>query len=262
MDNIKANSKLKIKDIILRVILVMTIISIVFFFISISVEVSSGDYGTPGTRIGAICNDGWRSSSTGSGTCSSHGGVDYWLYRGGTESTYQSHRLIQDTWIYHIIANTFILMLFYMWHRIDSKNDINQKKLIFATYFSDVQKNIIKYKDILSNYENSNNSLNFDGNEKELLKITLSLMQVQKDRVGNKYLIKSYKHELFQNDYSYVLIFYFISVGFLFFAQSFAVGLTIIFFSSLTMNYLYSHCSFLIYTIKSKRKLKHVKKLI
>jgi hypothetical protein len=31
-------------------------------------------------RIGAICMDGWRSSSTGSGTCSSHGGVSYWLY--------------------------------------------------------------------------------------------------------------------------------------------------------------------------------------
>ena len=33
-----------------------------------------------GHRIGAICEDGWRSYSTGSGTCSSHGGVDYWLY--------------------------------------------------------------------------------------------------------------------------------------------------------------------------------------
>ena len=31
-------------------------------------------------RIGAICNDGWRSFSTGKGTCSHHGGVDYWLY--------------------------------------------------------------------------------------------------------------------------------------------------------------------------------------
>lgn len=31
-------------------------------------------------RIGAICNDGWRSKSTGRGTCSHHGGVDYWLY--------------------------------------------------------------------------------------------------------------------------------------------------------------------------------------
>lgn len=28
---------------------------------------------------GAICNDGWRSYSTGSGTCSWHGGVAYWL---------------------------------------------------------------------------------------------------------------------------------------------------------------------------------------
>ena len=31
-------------------------------------------------RIGAICRDGWRSSATGSGACSWHGGVSRWLY--------------------------------------------------------------------------------------------------------------------------------------------------------------------------------------
>lgn len=30
-------------------------------------------------RIGAICRDGWRSSATGSGACSWHGGVARWL---------------------------------------------------------------------------------------------------------------------------------------------------------------------------------------
>ena len=35
---------------------------------------------TPVRRIGAICKDGWRSSATGSGACSHHGGVAYWLY--------------------------------------------------------------------------------------------------------------------------------------------------------------------------------------
>jgi hypothetical protein len=30
-------------------------------------------------RSGAICNDGWTSSSTGRGTCSSHGGVRCWI---------------------------------------------------------------------------------------------------------------------------------------------------------------------------------------
>ncbi len=34
---------------------------------------------SPGQRYGAICTDGWRSSSTGRGTCSSHGGVAVWL---------------------------------------------------------------------------------------------------------------------------------------------------------------------------------------
>jgi hypothetical protein len=33
-----------------------------------------------GYRTGAICRDGWRSYSTGRGTCSHHGGVSYWLY--------------------------------------------------------------------------------------------------------------------------------------------------------------------------------------
>lgn len=33
-------------------------------------------------RIGAICRDGWRSSATGSGACSWHGGVARWLYSG------------------------------------------------------------------------------------------------------------------------------------------------------------------------------------
>jgi Protein of unknown function (DUF3761). len=31
--------------------------------------------------VGAVCSDGWVSSSTGSGTCSHHGGVREWLYR-------------------------------------------------------------------------------------------------------------------------------------------------------------------------------------
>ena len=35
---------------------------------------------TTSYRVGAICKDGWRSSATGRGACSHHGGVDYWLY--------------------------------------------------------------------------------------------------------------------------------------------------------------------------------------
>lgn len=31
-------------------------------------------------RIGAVCNDGTTSTATGSGACSWHGGVRYWLY--------------------------------------------------------------------------------------------------------------------------------------------------------------------------------------
>lgn len=34
-----------------------------------------------GGRTGAICHDGWRSSATGSGACSHHGGVSHWTTR-------------------------------------------------------------------------------------------------------------------------------------------------------------------------------------
>ena len=36
--------------------------------------------GCAGKRVGAVCEDGWRSSATGSGACSHHGGVDYWVH--------------------------------------------------------------------------------------------------------------------------------------------------------------------------------------
>lgn len=36
------------------------------------------------TRIGATCNDGWISGATGSGACSSHGGVRCWRYSDGS----------------------------------------------------------------------------------------------------------------------------------------------------------------------------------
>ncbi|MBI2427495.1 MAG: hypothetical protein HYV29_01610 [Ignavibacteriales bacterium] len=38
---------------------------------------TSGD--CPNGRAGAMCNDGTTSSATGSGACSSHGGVKYWI---------------------------------------------------------------------------------------------------------------------------------------------------------------------------------------
>ena len=40
-------------------------------------------------RVGAICRDGWHSYSTGRGTCSHHGGVDYWLIDSSWELTNQ-----------------------------------------------------------------------------------------------------------------------------------------------------------------------------
>jgi hypothetical protein len=39
---------------------------------------------TTRTRIGATCTDGWTSTATGSGACSSHGGVRCWRYTDGS----------------------------------------------------------------------------------------------------------------------------------------------------------------------------------
>ena len=61
--------------------------SAVMFFSSIQTNIISDTFEIRGDRIGAICNDGWRSYSTGSGTCSHHGGVDYWLYAPSTTNT-------------------------------------------------------------------------------------------------------------------------------------------------------------------------------
>jgi hypothetical protein len=38
------------------------------------------DNNSTARRVGAICNDGTKSSATGSGACSSHGGVRVWIY--------------------------------------------------------------------------------------------------------------------------------------------------------------------------------------
>ena len=41
---------------------------------------NSSSQGNSGVRTGCICNDGTRSSATGSGACSHHGGVKNWIY--------------------------------------------------------------------------------------------------------------------------------------------------------------------------------------
>ncbi len=61
--------------------LTIAIITILIGFGLVIREFVKGDYPIYGNeRIGAICKDGWESFSTGSGTCSHHGGVDYWKY--------------------------------------------------------------------------------------------------------------------------------------------------------------------------------------
>ncbi len=47
-------------------------------FISCEEDEERCEAGSPNIT-GAKCNDGTMSSATGSGACSSHGGVDYWI---------------------------------------------------------------------------------------------------------------------------------------------------------------------------------------
>lgn len=74
----------KHKNIITLIVLLFGIFIIIFSAQTKEVRSTSTNQGY---RVGAICNDGWRSHSTGSGTCSGHGGVDYWLYSNSTTST-------------------------------------------------------------------------------------------------------------------------------------------------------------------------------
>lgn len=49
------------------------------FFVFAIVLFTSFNCSDPCERVGAICNDGTRSTATGSGACSHHGGVKEWI---------------------------------------------------------------------------------------------------------------------------------------------------------------------------------------
>ena len=54
--------------------LLFILLSVLFF------SCEKDDIGLEKVRVGAICRDGSRTSSTGQGTCSYHGGVKEWIY--------------------------------------------------------------------------------------------------------------------------------------------------------------------------------------
>ena len=112
----------KIKKILNWGAALLTGFLIIFFFISVTRVVETGNPGTLGYRVGAICEDGWRSSSTGSGTCSWHGGVDHWIYRGGTSSTLEDHLLIVDTYGWLIVFSAIDVVIFYSIKQLNKKN--------------------------------------------------------------------------------------------------------------------------------------------
>lgn len=55
------------------------IISVFAFCFAVACEKDVACDANNTNRVGAVCNDGTTSNATGSGACSSHGGVDYWL---------------------------------------------------------------------------------------------------------------------------------------------------------------------------------------
>jgi hypothetical protein len=112
----------KTKKILNWVATLLTGFLIIFFFISITRVVETGSPGSLGYRIGAICEDGWRSSSTGSGTCSWHGGVDHWIYRGGTASTLEEHLLIADIYGWLILFSVIDVVIIYSIKQLNKKN--------------------------------------------------------------------------------------------------------------------------------------------
>lgn len=55
------------------------IIPVLLLILSFSCDDEKSGDCPPSDRTGAVCKDGTSSTATGSGACSSHGGVDYWL---------------------------------------------------------------------------------------------------------------------------------------------------------------------------------------
>ncbi|QLY40649.1 hypothetical protein HF295_07240 [Hujiaoplasma nucleasis] len=137
------------RKVYIRITQVIIGLTILFFLFSLIYTVSSGTDGTTGVRIGAICEDGWRSSSTGSGTCSWHGGVDYWLYRGGTESTYEEHQLIDDVWPINVILLVISIVLARLYYFLYGDNQFSEGRVslkkMFKSYFMDFDTNYSNY---------------------------------------------------------------------------------------------------------------------
>ena len=63
------------------IILIVLSLSIMTSLIGCSESSTAPETSEGEQRIGAVCNDGTRSTATGQGACSHHGGVDYWLYK-------------------------------------------------------------------------------------------------------------------------------------------------------------------------------------
>ncbi len=69
------------KAVVNRSLLLNVALLLSLALMSVSCKSDDNNPVNEGTRIGAVCKDGTTSTATGSGACSSHGGVDHWIYR-------------------------------------------------------------------------------------------------------------------------------------------------------------------------------------
>lgn len=92
---------------------IFVFIVVLFSVVTISIglyEYVRGDYDIiTKFRVGAICNDGWRSSATGSGACSWHGGVNHWLYK-----DYVTGRHVSNHNFYFTLSGISFFIIFYL----------------------------------------------------------------------------------------------------------------------------------------------------
>jgi hypothetical protein len=101
-----------------HLILLGTFVYLGFLLLSGTSDLIQGDYPIYSKVIdGAVCVDGWRSNSTGSGTCSHHGGVDYYVYINKRTGYHNSKPNFYFLQVYGIVGLLVLLSLMSKWLR-------------------------------------------------------------------------------------------------------------------------------------------------
>jgi hypothetical protein len=99
---------------VIRVFSRLFVLASIIFFLFGAKEILIGDEPVfSKTPNGAVCNDGWRSNSQGPGTCSHHGGVDYYVYEDVNSGIDYSNPLPFFVALISILFIIIIISIFY-----------------------------------------------------------------------------------------------------------------------------------------------------